>query len=269
MRNIYISCSFKHKEDLFAFNLKRDLIEMGYEVVNNENNESFFDDSKSTPEYWISRADVFIAILKDKNPFVFYELGYATALGKKVLIISESEYDLPFSLKNYNYIRYDSGTSNSIYNVINFLQKTTVEDKSLPSNISTFKDLILNIQQNPQVIDRVSGPEFEKFILNYFQQIGATIRPISAAEYGYDFMLYGWEGCDRTLIEVKKYNKNSKVSVNTIQQVVGAMNIGAADRAIIISTSEFTTSAIHFAASMKKPIELWDINFLVKKVLNS
>src|SRR5690606_21159164 len=168
---------------------------MGYEVVNKESDESFYDESKATPEYWISQSDVFIAIIKDKSPFVFYELGYATALGKKILIISESDFDLPLSLKKYNYIRFDSGISNSIYDVINFLQKTNIEEKSFKDNISNFKELISSFRENSQIIDRVSGPEFEDFIFNYFRSNGANVeRPRSSTDYGYDFILRDWKG---------------------------------------------------------------------------
>jgi HJR/Mrr/RecB family endonuclease len=265
MKNIYISSSLKHIDDLITFTLKRDLIEMGYEVINKESNDSFFDENKATPEYWISQADVFIAIIKDKTPFVFFELGYATALGKKVLIISESEFDMPSSLKKYNYIRFDSGgISNSIYSVINFLQNTRIEEKSIRENITTFKDLIINLRENPQIIDRISGAEFEEFIYTYFRNTGVDIdRPSTSSDYGYDFILSNWKGYPKTIVQAKKYNKNSKVSVNTIQQIIGAMNIYDADKAIIITTSEFTASAKEFASTMKRTIELWDINYLI------
>jgi HJR/Mrr/RecB family endonuclease len=268
MKKIYISSSFKDVDDFTTFTLKRDLVGMGYEVVNEEKNEILFDDSKASPEYGISKADFFIAIVKDKNPFVFYELGYATALGKKVLIISESEYDLPFPLSKYNYIRFDSGVYNSVYGVINFIEKTKFEENALKGDIANFEDFVSSIQKNSQVIDRVSGLEFEELIFSYFKRIGAMIqKPASASEYGYDFILTDWKGHSKTIVEVKKYNKNSKVSVNSIQQLLGAMNVYESDHAIIITTSEFTASAKEFAGSLTKEIELWDINYLTHNLL--
>lgn len=267
MKKIYISSSLKHIDDFLSFSLKRELIEMGYEVLNKESDEYFFDESKATPEYLISQSNVFIAIIKEKSPFVFYELGYATALGKKVLIISESEFDLPSSLRKYNYIRFDSGISNSMYNVISFLQNTNIEEKQIRNEISNFKDLITTFKENSQIIDRVSGPEFEDFIFNYFITNGVNVeKPNSSTDYGFDFILRNWKGFSKTIVEVKKYNRNSKVSVNTIQQVVGAMNIYEANHAIIITTSEFTASAKEFANSMTKKIELWDINYLTENL---
>lgn len=269
MKKIYISSFSKSTDDYYSFNLKSDLSALGYEIVNKDTNPfSYNDERRVTPEFLISQSDVFIAIIKEKSPFVFYELGYAAALGKKVLIICDSEFDLPESLRNYNYARFDSTLSNTLYTVINFLQRTTIEENSLKENISTLKDFIQQTKLNPQIIDRVSGAELEELVYNYFVGIGANVeRPKSTAEhYGFDLMLYQWEGHKKTLIEVKKYNKNSKVSVNTIQQVVGAINIYNASHAVIITTSEFTASALEYAKIIDRRIELWDINTLSSKV---
>ena len=41
-----------------------------------------------------------------KNPNVFYEAGIAHALGKHVVPITQSEYDIPFDLKHHRYAKY-------------------------------------------------------------------------------------------------------------------------------------------------------------------
>ncbi len=51
-------------------------------------------------------ADVIIANLTDLNPNVFYELGIAHTLNKKVIIITENIDSLPFDLKSYRAIEY-------------------------------------------------------------------------------------------------------------------------------------------------------------------
>ncbi len=266
MNKIYISSSGKYIDDFLTFTLKRDLIQNGYTVLKNEDDESLFDENKATPEYLISQSDFFIAVIKDKSPFVFYELGYATALGKKVLIISESESDLPSSLKKYNVIRFDLGTTNIIYNVINFLKKTNISKDINKDYFSNFKELITSVRGNSQIIDTISASELDEFIIKYFKSKGIIVDKPGISEYGCDFILKDWKGFPKTIVEVKKYNRNSKVSVSSIQQVIGAMNIYDADHAIIITTSEFTASAKEFASSMQKKIELWDIHFLTKEL---
>ena len=54
----------------------------------------------------ISKADVIVADLTARNPNVFYETGYAHALGKQVVLLTQNENDIPFDLKHYPHIIY-------------------------------------------------------------------------------------------------------------------------------------------------------------------
>lgn len=54
----------------------------------------------------IARAKVVVCDCSGKNPNVFYEAGIAHAIGKEVILITQSEYDIPFDLRHLRYIRY-------------------------------------------------------------------------------------------------------------------------------------------------------------------
>lgn len=54
----------------------------------------------------IARAKVVICDCSGKNPNVFYETGIAHAIGKEVILITQSEQDIPFDLRHLRYIRY-------------------------------------------------------------------------------------------------------------------------------------------------------------------
>jgi hypothetical protein len=58
-------------------------------------------------EIWsaIASGTVVIADCTDQNPNVFYEIGLAHALGKEVLLITQSD-DVPFDLRHLRYVRY-------------------------------------------------------------------------------------------------------------------------------------------------------------------
>jgi len=51
-------------------------------------------------------ANIIIADCSSKNPNVFYELGIAHTLGKSVILITQSEEDIPFDLRHCRYIKY-------------------------------------------------------------------------------------------------------------------------------------------------------------------
>ena len=55
------------------------------------------------------QADVIVADVSTPSPFVFYELGMATSLGKPTVILlsTEATGDLPFDIARYNIVTYD------------------------------------------------------------------------------------------------------------------------------------------------------------------
>ncbi len=55
----------------------------------------------------IAKADIVVADMSRKNPNVFYEVGYAHALGKKTILITKNVDDIPFDLKHYPHIIYN------------------------------------------------------------------------------------------------------------------------------------------------------------------
>jgi len=55
----------------------------------------------------IAESDIIIAETTDKNANVYYEIGYAHALEKLVLLIAKNADSLPFDIKGYNHIVYN------------------------------------------------------------------------------------------------------------------------------------------------------------------
>ena len=62
-----------------------------------------------TRDIWeqINRARFLIADLTGQNPNVFYEVGLAHALGKDVLLLTQTMTDVPFDLKGMRCIVYN------------------------------------------------------------------------------------------------------------------------------------------------------------------
>lgn len=54
----------------------------------------------------IAKADLIVADMSGRNPNVFYEVGYAHALGKTVILLTKNSDDIPFDLKHYPHIIY-------------------------------------------------------------------------------------------------------------------------------------------------------------------
>lgn len=56
----------------------------------------------------VENADYLIADLTNKNANVFYELGYAHALKKPVVLITQQILDIPFDLRHHRVIGYEN-----------------------------------------------------------------------------------------------------------------------------------------------------------------
>lgn len=93
--------------EVYDFLIKGALEEAGYNVRR-------ADDIKSQSNILedivkgIAESDLIIADLTDSNPNVYYELGIAHALGKKVILITQEIDELPFDLRSYRVISYDT-----------------------------------------------------------------------------------------------------------------------------------------------------------------
>lgn len=69
--------------------------------------EQIFDESILRRIYnQIAKADLIVADVSGKNSNVFYETGYAHALGKTVILLTRDVNDIPFDLKHYPHIVY-------------------------------------------------------------------------------------------------------------------------------------------------------------------
>src|SRR5438034_46889 len=55
----------------------------------------------------IAKADIIVADMTSRNPNVFYETGYAHALNKQVILLTQNASDIPFDLKHYPHIVYE------------------------------------------------------------------------------------------------------------------------------------------------------------------
>lgn len=54
----------------------------------------------------IDRSRVVVCDCTGRNPNVFYEAGIAHALGREVILITQTDHDIPFDLRHLRYVRY-------------------------------------------------------------------------------------------------------------------------------------------------------------------
>ncbi|MGI6226705.1 MAG: restriction endonuclease [Peptococcales bacterium] len=112
-------------------------------------------------------------------------------------------------------------------------------------------------------IDLMTGSEFEKFISELFKKIGyKTLITKASGDQGVDVVAE--KGGIRYAIQAKCYS--GVVSNSAIQEVVAGSIFHKCDKAIVITNSYFTSSAIELAKANE--VILWDREMLKQKILD-
>jgi hypothetical protein len=72
--------------------------------------DDIFEPKPIMQDVWkhINMARIIIADLTGRNPNVFYEVGVAHALAKRVILLTQDENDVPFDIKHIRHITYSS-----------------------------------------------------------------------------------------------------------------------------------------------------------------
>ncbi|MCH7926652.1 MAG: hypothetical protein IID03_01500, partial [Candidatus Dadabacteria bacterium] len=92
-------------KDIYEFVIKAACEESG--AYCERVDEQFFDEPILQRIYnQINKADIIISDMTSRNPNVFYETGYAHALDKRVVLLTQKIEDIPFDLKHYPHIIY-------------------------------------------------------------------------------------------------------------------------------------------------------------------
>ena len=112
----------------------------------------------------ISKADIIIADMTGRNPNVFYEVGYAHALGKLTILLTQKAEDIPFDLKHYTHIVYNN--------------KITILKSELKSRIQYFIE-------NPITSNKDHQIDFELYLEGESLSTNKVISFIAANENPY------------------------------------------------------------------------------------
>lgn len=114
------------------------------------------------------------------------------------------------------------------------------------------------IKSNIATIDKMTGEEFEDYLLLQFKKKGYRGNTTSkTGDYGADLVLT--KNNIKTVIQAKRWKW--KVGIEAVQQITGALKYYNADKGIVITNSNFTPNAVNLARV--NGIELWDRRKLI------
>jgi restriction system protein len=106
-----------------------------------------------------------------------------------------------------------------------------------------------------ETIDKMNGIDFEHYIRELYIKQGYIANTTNTShDFGADIIAK--KNNEKICIQAKRYNKNINVGISAVQEVIGSINYYKANKGIVITTSNFTKSAIQL--SQKNNITLID-----------
>lgn len=119
--------------DVYELGIKAACLDAGLSRCERVDEQMFHEDILTRIYRQIALADVVIADLTGRSANVFYETGYAHALGRFPILLTRNADDIPFDLKHYPQIVYGSS-------ITDLKTKLTDKIKWVLSNPDALKD---------------------------------------------------------------------------------------------------------------------------------
>ena len=105
--DVFVLMPFKTRlEAVYSRHMKKMAEELGLRM---RRADELFSPRPFMEKVWdgICAAELIIADCTERNPNVFYEIGIAHTVGKKVLLITRSEKDVPSDIQHFDFIHYN------------------------------------------------------------------------------------------------------------------------------------------------------------------
>jgi restriction system protein len=263
----YIYISFTYSSIKFTKGLSYKLEDYGFKVVNciekveNNNWDNLIDIIRDQ----ISRCSVFIAIVDKYTTNVGLELGLAIGMNKNIILICSPSTELPTLLSNLKMIRSDFENPSEISLNINNIIMSFKEETEMKEVNTDLDNLLNSLVSNPDKFEFLNRREFEEIIYKIFLKHGFEPEINNDCyDHSYDIILKEYKTYRKTIVDVKKNSLNNLISLNTIKELVNSVYSHKADCGILVTTSDFTSSAKVFSEKCDVNIELWTMKDVLK-----
>lgn len=127
----------------------------------------------------INKADVIVADMSGRNPNVFYEVGYAHALNKLVILLTKDPEDIPFDLKHRQHIIYN-GQIETLREQLSRTIVWAIQEIRSKKHIPTRTDFDVYVDENRLVSGTAAIRKIEKRISNKLVRVKLQIENLSS-----------------------------------------------------------------------------------------
>lgn len=180
-------------------------------------------------------------------------------------------FEYPIGAYNYSYCDCQGGSFVSTPTVeIMYESDYEFDDNYSDYAYTEFLAAEYELEQHRKQIENMSPRDFELFVGNIFTKFGYSVKITpQTRDGGQDIIATKADPIPFTLIiECKHWGMNHKVDVSVVRGVFGVQTAMQANQSVIVTSSKFTKDAKKFAEDRKNLMALWDVDDLLKLVMN-
>lgn len=198
----------------------------------------------------IHSADVIVAILSRRSPSVYYELGLASGAGKSSLVVAPPGEQLPADVSALPYTQTSGDTSLDAQAIARRLAEFRIIEQQPTRKFDSARAALQATSMDYSYLESLNPAQFEKLLADLFRENGYTVHLAQETrDVGYDFAIESPKHGGRILVEAKKMNRQSRVPVEAVRQLLSVIHSVGAVSGVLISTSGFTSAATALGAA--------------------
>ena len=207
------------------------------------------EDSSSEISAAIRSANVVVAVVTAANLNVFYELGLASGANVPILITAHSGEYLPSNLMAVPYVQMTGDGLRDAKMIVRRAEDLKGLATARPTSFNTAEATLQAASRDPALLELLAPTDFERLISDLFRERGYHVLAVTpGSDLGADLVLKDEKDGKRVLVEVKKLSRSSRISVETVRKLQGAVSREGASAGLVVSTSGSTAAAFALAA---------------------
>jgi hypothetical protein len=203
----------------------------------------------------IQKADTVVAVVGFDRPNVLIEAGMALGSGKNILLVADRVETLPFDLHSMPFVSRTGDDQADAGEIVRRLEGLSVQGEATQRSYNSLTEKLETYITDPPYFESISPWEFEELITQWFKGQGfdAAHPKGFSPDLGVDILLRLPNTRSSVVVQVKKFNRQSKVSLRDVMALLGAATMLKADYAALVTSSSFTRAAVETAATSARP----------------
>jgi HJR/Mrr/RecB family endonuclease len=213
----------------------------------------------------IKACDVYIALFRDESKNTLLELGFALGCGKPVLLVLSGKPHLPLEIASFPISVIDIANPNTTSEFVETVKRITAHSQRVHSELQGAKESLQLMCKSDDYLDSIETRTFEEIISRFLFDLGFNTTLLAPRnEVGIDISIVEFLPNVKAIVEVKKLSRAGRVGLSDVQRVIGAAFYAKAQRALMITAGDFTSSARFCAQESPIKMSLITIDELVE-----